>query len=202
MKHRILFGTTNRAKIEIVRAFLEPLPIEMISALDAEIYLEVEEDGATAQENAEKKARAYYNAARIPTFAIDAGLEIRGFPPEKQPGVYVRRIFGAGREVSDEEMLAHYSGELERIGEKCVAVWRLGLAFAVSESRVYVDTYSFEAEMTPKASPKRLPGAPLSSLMLDARTGAYLSEMDHRQRADAVWVQQIMRTNLQRMAQS
>jgi XTP/dITP diphosphohydrolase len=199
MKTRILFGTTNRAKIEIVSAFLEPLPLELVSLSDLNIHLEVEEDGATAGENAAKKARAYYEVANIPTFAIDAGLEIRGLPLEKQPGLYVRRIHGAGREVSDEEMLAHYSAALQEIGGKGVAVWHLSLAFAISSQQVFVDDYSFESEMVSQPSSHRLPGAPLSSLMLDGRTGRYLSEIDHRQRSDAVWVQQIMRANLQRM---
>jgi XTP/dITP diphosphohydrolase len=202
MKRRILFGTTNQAKVEIVRAFLAPLPLELVSLADLSIALDVEEDGDTAGENAAKKARVYCAAAGLPTFAIDAGLEIQGFPPEKQPGLYVRRIYGAGRAVSDEEMLAYYTSELDRIGGRGVAVWRLALAFALPAGEVYVDEYSFEAEMTAVPSPNRLNGAPLSSLMIDPRSGKYLSECDHRERADAGWVEGIMRANLARMDQS
>ena len=91
-KKQILFGTTNSAKIELIRAYLKALPVNVLSPKDLDIDIDVDENGLTPIENAEKKARAYFALARIPTFSIDAGLRIEKFPEEDQPGVFVRRI--------------------------------------------------------------------------------------------------------------
>ncbi len=194
---RILFGTTNRGKLEIIRAFLETLPIQVLSPTDLDIHLDVREDGTSPEENAEIKARAYFAAAQIPTLAIDAALTIRDFPPEKQPGVYVRRIFGADQEVSDQQMLSHYTYELEQIGGQSVATWKIATAFSISTTKAIVDSLSFSVPILSRPSPKLLPGTPLSSLMFDPKNGKYLSELDHCQRMDAEWVKDIMHKNLE-----
>lgn len=41
-----------------------------------------------------KKARAHVARTGLPTFAMDGGLYIDAFPPDKQPGVRVRRMVG------------------------------------------------------------------------------------------------------------
>jgi 8-oxo-dGTP diphosphatase len=115
-QQRILFGTNNQAKVEIIKAFLEDLPVTLLSPADLGIQVSVREDGLTPEENAEKKARAYFAAAQIPTFALDAALSVEGLPAEKQPGTYVRRIGKTDMEASDQEMLAYYSHELEQVG--------------------------------------------------------------------------------------
>jgi len=198
MKHRVLFGTTNPSKIDIIKAFLEALPVEIITPADLNIRISVREDGNSPEENAELKSRAYFAAAQVPTLAIDAGLTIQGFPVEKQPGVYVRRIYGADQEVSDQQMLDYYIQEINAIGGQSLATWKVATAFTISPEITYVDTFYFEALITSRPSQKRLPGVPLSSLMIDRRNGMYFSEIDHRQRADAEWVKTIMQKNLQR----
>jgi XTP/dITP diphosphohydrolase len=197
-KYRVLFGTSNPSKIEIIRAFLETLPIEILTPADLSIEISVREDGNSTEENAEIKSKAYYSAARVPTLAIDAGLTIQGFAPDKQPGVYVRRIFGIDQEVSDQQMLDYYTGELKRMGGKSVAFWKVATAFTLSPTTTYVDIYTFEAQILAQPSLKLNPGTPLSSLMFDQRNGKYYSEIDHRQRADAEWVKAIMQKNLER----
>ena len=101
MRKPLLLGTTNQAKLILVRSFLDPLPLEVLSLTDLGIRIDVREDGRTPQENAEKKARAYFAEAGIPTLAIDAGLHVERFPKERQPGVFVRRIHGPSRDVGD-----------------------------------------------------------------------------------------------------
>jgi XTP/dITP diphosphohydrolase len=196
--YRILFGTTNPSKIDIIRAFLEGLPIELLTPADMGIHLAVREDGSSTEENAEIKARAYYAVTQVPSLGIDAGLTIGGFAAEKQPGVFVRRIFGADQEVSDQQMLEYYIGELKQMGGQSVAYWKVATALTLSPSITFVDTYHFEALLLSQPSPKLNPGTPLSSLMVDPRSGRYFSEIDHRQRPDAEWVKTIMQQNLAR----
>ncbi|MBE0697356.1 MAG: hypothetical protein IH586_10565 [Anaerolineaceae bacterium] len=196
--YRVLFGTSNPSKIEIIRAFLEALPIEILTPADLSIQISVREEGNSTEENAVIKAKAYYAAAQVPTLAIDAGLTIQGFPPDKQPGVYVRRIFGVDQEVSDQQMLDYYTGELKMLGGKSVAFWKVATAFIISPTITYVDAFTFEAQLLAQPSSKLNPGTPLSSLMFDQKNGKYFSEIDHRQRADAEWVKAIMQKNLER----
>ena len=78
---KLLFGTGNPAKLEVVKRRLEPLGIELIGLkdLDKEIP-NVVENGATPLENAEKKAKAYYEAFHMPVFSCDSGLYIDNIP--------------------------------------------------------------------------------------------------------------------------
>lgn len=200
MKHRILFGTTNPTKIEIIKAFLETLPFEIVTPADLNLHLFVDEDGSSPEENAALKSRAYFAAARLPTLAIDAALSIQDFPAEKQPGVYVRRIYGAGQEVSDRQMLDYYIREINKVGGETQALWTVATSFTISPEITYIDTFHFDAPMVSRPSQVLLPGAPLSSLMIDRRFGKYFSEIDHRHRADAEWVKAIMQQNLARWA--
>jgi len=102
-KKKLLFGTTNLAKLERLRAITTTLPLDILSLSDLNIDLEIEENEQTLKENAVKKAKAYFRASKIPTFSMDSGLYIDKFPKIKQPSVFVRRI--DGKRASDEEML-------------------------------------------------------------------------------------------------
>jgi XTP/dITP diphosphohydrolase len=104
----VLLGTTNQAKTNIVREAVQSLPLEILSLSDLNIDIEVTENGNSPEENAEKKAKVYFAEARMPTLTIDGALHLEKFPPEKQPGVFVRRIYGDSREATDKELLDYY----------------------------------------------------------------------------------------------
>jgi XTP/dITP diphosphohydrolase len=196
MEKQLLLGTTNQAKVRIVRVSLKSLPVEILCLEDLAIDVDVAEDGRTPQENAEKKARAYYSAAGIPTLAIDAGLHVAGFPDERQPGVYVHRIRGVEREVTDEEVLGRYADALEQVGGASRGVWDVSLVLVASAGRVFARGYTLEAVMTSRASDVLLPGAPLSSLMIDPATGVYYSEMPPEKRPDGRWIHEFVAQHL------
>ena len=73
-----------------MRERLKGTDIEIISPNDLNIKLNVVEDGKTVVENAQKKAKAYYDAIKIPTIAGDTALFIEKF--EEQPGLYLSLI--------------------------------------------------------------------------------------------------------------
>jgi XTP/dITP diphosphohydrolase len=196
MEKRLLLGTTNQAKVHFVRVFLKSLPVEILSLEDLAIDVDVAEDGKTPQENAEKKARAYFSASGIPTLAIDAGLHVADFPDERQPGVYVRRICGVERAVTDEEVLGRYADALEQVGGASKGVWDVSLVLVASADRVFSRGYTFEAVLTSRASDVLLPGVPLSSLMIDPAAGQYYSEMPPEKRPDAHWILEFVTQHL------
>ena len=199
MERRILLGTANQAKISRFRAYLATLPIEILSPGDLGISTEVEEDGSTPQENAEIKARAYLAESNVPALAVDAGLTIEGFPSEKQPGVFVRRIRGTGEAVPDEEILEYYARELDRIGGQTVGRWEVGIALVTPGGKTFSHTFGLQARFTSVRSIALISGEPLSSLMTDPTTGKYYSEMADEERPDSRWIREFVSTHLEEL---
>ena len=76
-----------------------------------DIKIEVKEDGKTAEENAIKKAKAYYEKTKLATIAEDSGLWVEKFLEEDQPGLFVKRVNGR-EDLSDEEILNCYIEKL------------------------------------------------------------------------------------------
>ena len=120
---KLLYGTTNRAKLDAMKKALAGLPIELIGLGDLSGPLpKIEEDGATPLENAQRKARAYYEAFGIPVFSCDSGLYFDEVQPQEQPGIYVRRV--NGRELNDEEMIWHYAQLAQQHGGQLMARYK------------------------------------------------------------------------------
>jgi len=71
----LFFATTNPGKLRELRRLVVGLPIRVVSPDDlGRPVPEVVEDGATFEENAVKKARAYARFAGMPALADDSGL--------------------------------------------------------------------------------------------------------------------------------
>jgi XTP/dITP diphosphohydrolase len=71
----LLFGTTNPGKLAELRRLVAALPIRVVSPDELGRELpEVEEDGETFRENAEKKAAEWARHAGIHALADDSGL--------------------------------------------------------------------------------------------------------------------------------
>jgi len=138
----ILFATTNPHKRERFQAYYEPLGLKVLNLRDLKIEVDVVEDGITPEENAVKKALGYYGEVKMPTFAIDYGLYIEKFPKEKQPGLFVRRIYGDDREVTDEEMLDYYIGELMKVGGESPGKWTSSIALVLEPNDIRTENFS------------------------------------------------------------
>lgn len=102
---KLLFATTNPAKIKYYGSKMKGLDIEVITPDELKIFYEVKEDGKTPIENAIKKAETFYTLTRIPTIALDEGLYFDTIPNELQPGTHVRRI--NGKRLNDAEMIEY-----------------------------------------------------------------------------------------------
>ncbi len=97
---KLLYGTKNPAKLEVMRKRLRELDIEVIGFCSpeikklCEIIPDVPEEGNTPLENARQKAQTYYEIFKIPVFSCDSGLYIKELPDSLQPGIHVRTING------------------------------------------------------------------------------------------------------------
>ncbi len=89
---KILIATGNAHKLSEIRDILSDSGVELLGANDLGLSLEVEENGSTFAENAALKARAFFDAARLPVLADDSGLEVPAL--NNAPGVYSARYAG------------------------------------------------------------------------------------------------------------
>jgi hypothetical protein len=163
------------------------------------LTLDVTEDGRTAAENALKKAQVYAAAAQLPTFAIDAALTIAGFPPEQQPGVYVRRIHQEDVHVTDEAVIDHYQTALRACGGTTPGQWQIALALVTADGQAQVEHYTIDTIFTAEPCAIQIPGAPLSSLMLDPVSRRYYVELPYAERPDSVCLQKALSVLFQQL---
>ena len=178
----LLFGSVNLTKQGFLREILRDLPVRFVTPQDLGIGLRIVEDGHTAEENARKKAVGYCRASGLPTFSMDSGLYIDKFPPDRQPGLQVRRAPRTDGDVSDDELLEFFVRELEAVGGSSGAIWVDAIAVALDEDRVGSRTFERRTLFMSRPSNVRLPHAPLSSLQVDMRTGRYISELTFGER--------------------
>ena len=89
---KIIFATGNKDKVKEIQMILADLGVEVITMKDAGICIDIEENGATYEENAMIKARAVAAHTSAIVMADDSGLEIDYL--NKEPGVYSARYLG------------------------------------------------------------------------------------------------------------
>ncbi len=178
---KILYGTTNKGKLQAMKAAVEPLGIELISLNDLEREIPfIIEAGKTPLENAEIKATAYYEAFQMPVFSCDSGLYFDELTEEEQPGIHVRRR--NGRELTDDEMIQYYSSLAEKHGGKITGRYRNAIYFILDEKHRYssmdpsIATEPFI--LVAKPHPKRVEGFPLDSLSIDIGSGKYYYDLE------------------------
>lgn len=105
---KLFVASKNSGKISEIKKFLGPLGYEIFSLLDAPGIPDIEETGSTFEENAIIKAKAVYNAVKIPVLADDSGLEVDLL--NGRPGVYSARY--GGNNATDDENNAKLIKEL------------------------------------------------------------------------------------------
>ena len=195
----ILFATGNESKVNRFKEKLLERGILLKSLKDININFEVEENGKTAIENAEIKAKAYYDVTKITTMAMDDTMYIDDIPEDKQPGVFVRRV--NGKRLNDEEMIEYYTNLVKTYGKdgKLNTKWILGMAIIKDgKTLTYTDTTSeYYLIDTPAKDMKE--GYPLSSILVNKKVNKYdiyLSEEDKKigQADDAGFIDFIEKT--------
>ena len=180
---KLLYATGNPAKFTAMQNRLSELGIELISLRDLRAQgipiPDVPETGNTPLENARQKALAYYEAVRMPVFSCDSGLYFEDVPEEIQPGVHVRTVNGVY--LTDEQMLAHYTGLVKHYG-RLTAKYRNAIYYVQDEEHVYeamepdMESEKFWLTDKPHSSIRRA-GFPLDSISLDPRTGQYFYDL-------------------------
>lgn len=176
----ILFATTNPAKIKKYASKLQDKGINVLTLKDIDLNLKVEETGKDAIENAYLKAKAYFDATGIISIGMDNNLYIEELPEEKQPGTYVRRVYG--KELTDEEMIQYYTNLVKENGGKLTAKWVYGMViYNGKETKQY--TWAKEHfYFVGKPCEKRTPGYPLDSISIMPEYNKYFVELTQEEK--------------------
>lgn len=185
---KFLYGTSNLAKLSAMKKRLERLNhkygIELIGLKDLNVEISlVPENGNTPLENAHQKAVTYYKTFRIPVFSCDSGLYFDNVPERDQPGVHVRTV--NGRNLTDEEMIAHYAGLAQKY-KNLTAKYKNAICFVYDDIHLYEAMEpSMESEKfviaTKPHSTIREKGFPIDSLSIDIKTGKYYYDLPEQE---------------------
>lgn len=171
---KILYGTTNPAKLDTMKKSLNGLDIQLISLNDMQGEIpEAREDGETPLENACQKANAYYKAFGIPVFSCDSGLYFYNLP-EYSPMTYVRNV--NGKRLTDDEMIEYYGGLANTHGD-IIAGYQNAICFIYDSDHIYKSQseslWGNKFIITARPHEKRVGGFPLDSLSKRIDNGKY-----------------------------
>ena len=175
----LLFATGNENKYNLMKRRLTCLKdINVIMPKNIGVKINVEEDGKTAEENAIKKALAYYEKTKMAAIAEDSGLYVEKFDEEMQPGLFVRRVNGR-EDLTDEEIINHYIKLLNEVGGESLARYKTGIALVDEKGKVYSITIEEEPFLfTSKRNNKEtMQGGMLDCISYDIVNKKYFNEL-------------------------
>lgn len=96
---KLIVATNNKGKVKEYKDLLLPFGYETVSLSDENIHIDIVEDGASFEENAEIKARAVFELTGLPAIADDSGLEVEYL--NNAPGIRSARYCGENATDSD-----------------------------------------------------------------------------------------------------
>ena len=172
---KVLFATTNPAKVKKYKDLLAEKGIELITIKDLDFKLPIDENGKNAIENAYIKAKTYYDKTQMPTIGMDNNLFIEELPEERQPGTHVRRI--NGKELNDDEMIVYYTNLVKENGGKLTAKWVYGMVICSDKGANKFSWSKDHFYFVNKPCEKRNPGYPLDSMTIVPEFNKYLVEL-------------------------
>jgi XTP/dITP diphosphohydrolase len=112
----LLVATRNPGKKREIQSLLleKNLSLRLISLAEAGVRADVDESGASFQENARLKAEFYSRLTGLDTLGDDSGLEVLALG--NRPGVLSARYAGPG--AGDDERIAKLLAEMNEIADR------------------------------------------------------------------------------------
>ena len=177
---KILFATTNPAKVKRYVPLLEKKGYEVVTLKDLNIETDVEENGNTPRENAIIKAKTYQKISKLPTIAVDDALFLENVPDTLQPKTNVRRV--NGKRLNDEEMLKHYTNLVKEYGKqgKLNGYFLKGIAIATDKKVESFETKSNRCFSSTRCK-KVNEGYPLASIQWIQELNKYKAELTNEE---------------------
>ncbi len=160
----LVAATRNPAKARRYQSLLAQFARQVVSLDEVGVAASAPESGETAEENARLKAQFYARACGQAVFSDDAALYVDFLPPERQPGVHVRRLNGRD-DASDEQLLAHWESLVAQAPAALRAGrWHVAFCLARPGGSAHTFTLDLPRVFFSPSSSLRIPGWPLNSL--------------------------------------
>lgn len=141
---KIVFATGNKGKVKEIQMILADLGVEVTTMKDEGIYVDVEENGVTYEENAMIKAREVAKYTDAIVMADDSGLEIDYL--NKEPGIYSARYMG--EDTSYKIKNANLIGRLEGVpDEKRTARFVCAISAVFTDGRCFATIGTIEGRI-------------------------------------------------------
>ncbi len=156
---QLLLGTNNKGKVIEMQEALSPLNLSIVKPIDLGITSAPEETGETFMENAEQKARFYFEKGNLPTLADDSGIIVGALKDEL--GIHTRR-WGAGKDATDEEWIRVFLDRMSHEENKR-ARFLCTLVFIDQEGVSHEFEGRCDGIITPSLEADFLPGLPISA---------------------------------------
>ena len=175
MRKKVLIATTNQGKFQEIAEYLSDIPVEFVSLKDVGIVTDVIEDGATYEENSQKKALEYASLSGLPAISDDGGLEIAALGGA--PGID-SRYFG-GKEGKDEDIIKKMLEVAATIpNDKREAKFVAVLSFALPDGEVWSERAEVDLHVAKEPLLKLLKGFPYRSFLIVPQLGKYYHESE------------------------
>ena len=175
---KILFGTTNPAKVAWTKELLSNFNIEVITPDDLDIKDKPVENGKTPLENAKIKCE-FYHQYYPNVLCHDSGLffEELDYRDQLQPSVHIRRPNNSNKSLNDDEMIEYYTSLIKSLGGKVKAYYSDGVVIMLN-NKTYtkiIEDKNKAFTMVDKPCETRIPGWPLDSISI-ANDGLYFAD--------------------------
>lgn len=151
---KLLIASNNAGKLLEITSILMGSPYfnqrqlpHLLTPADLGLNLEIPEDGSTYSENAAIKARAFYQASRIPCLADDTGLEVEALSGE--PGLHSARYSNTPG-ASDADRRAFLLQKLAGIPRPWLARFTCTVAIATSSADLVFTQGDCAGEIIPE----------------------------------------------------
>lgn len=174
---QLLYATTNPGKVMEVRKHLAAHGIALAAPQDVGLALDVEETGASLEDNAILKAEAY--RALVPQMLVmsdDTGVEIDALHGE--PGIHVRRWQDKRTAMSDEAIIAYCIARMQGIpAAERGAQMRTVIALAMPGGALELFDGVLRGTIVETPSALRYPGFPFETLFYIPAWGQLLGDI-------------------------
>jgi len=178
-KQKILIGTRNKAKVNMIRsAFKQSSDIKLVTLDDLPDEVDDSDlvEGDDFQENARIKAEFYFKKTGLPTIATDHILWMENWPKDDGFIIHLRKEANPKTgKATDQEAVDWLEQYLKKTGETRAA-FHHAVAYVDGEHKFDYVSIQREYKVGPKYSEKKQEGYIVDRFMRDAVTGEFKIE--------------------------
>ena len=113
---KAVLASQNAHKLKEIQAILSGLGVEVVPESALGLDIDVDENGATFEENSRLKAEAVMRAAGMPAIADDSGLMVDAL--DGAPGVHSARYGPKGHAGTDDERTAYLLENMKNVPDE------------------------------------------------------------------------------------